>query len=97
MALSYTESAALMTDQAFRGRVKVSCLNYANYISNEGNEVPAHNVRLKWAANCLLNPDMVAMQVQPPTVIDPAVQAQGASISDTALQSAVEDVINKIM
>lgn len=50
MALSYSESANLMTDQSFRGRVKVACLTFANYISNEANDVPAHNVRLKWAS-----------------------------------------------
>jgi hypothetical protein len=95
--MTYTESAALMTDIAFRGRVKVSCLKYADSILVEATTVPAHNTRLRWAQNCFQQPDQVAAQVQPPTVMDAAVQSAGAEIDDAALQASVETVINKMM
>jgi hypothetical protein len=59
--------------------------------------VTAHNSRMRWAAQCFQAPDIVATQVQPPTVMDAAVQAAGAAIDDTALQSSVEATINKMM
>jgi hypothetical protein len=97
MALTYEESAALMTDQQFRGRIKVACLKYADSIMNEANTVPAHNTRLKWAQQCFQQPDMAAANVQPPVVMDPAVQVAGAEITDAALQGSVETVVNKMM
>jgi hypothetical protein len=97
MALTYDESAALMTDQAFRGRVKVACLKYADSIMNEPTTTPAHNTRLRWATQCDQNPDGVATQIQPPTVMDAAVQDAGATITDTALQGSVEAVVNKLL
>jgi hypothetical protein len=95
--MTYTESAALMTDMDFRNRVKVACLNFAEYISLEPANVPAHNARYRWATSCMLNPDQTAGQVQPPTVMDSAVQADGPTISDTALQGAVETTVNKLI
>lgn len=97
MALTYSQSAALMVDPDFRGRVKVSCLTFANSIQNELPSVPAHNARLRWANQCFQNADMTATQVQPPTVMDPAVQDTGSTISDTALQGAVETTVNKLI
>jgi hypothetical protein len=97
MALTYEESSALMTDGAFRGRVKVACLKFSDYILNEGASVPAHNARVRWANSTLQNPEQVAYQVQPPTVMDAAVQDAGSSITDAALQSAVEGVVNKLI
>jgi len=95
--MTYVESAALMTDLEFRGRVKVSCLRYADSIIGEPTGTPAHNTRLKWAQACLQNPDMMAVQVQPPTVMDAAVQADGPDITDEMLQASVEVTVNKIM
>lgn len=95
--MTYEESAALMTDIPFRGRVKVACLKYADSIVGEPTGTPAHNTRLKWAVNCLQQPDVVATQTQPPTVMDSAVQADGAAITDVALQGAVEITVNKMM
>jgi hypothetical protein len=95
--MTYDESAALMVDQEFRGRVKVACLKYADSIIGEPTGTAAHNTRLRWAANCLQNPDMVAAQTQPPTVMDAEVQADGPAITDTALQASVEVTINKMM
>lgn len=97
MALTYTESANLMTDQNFRGRVKVACLKFADTIQNEGPEVEAHNARLRWAQNCYQQPDIVAQNVQPPTVMDPAVQTAGSTIDDPGLQAAVEGVVKRMI
>lgn len=95
--MTYIESAALMTDPEFRGRIKVACLKYADSIIGEPTGTAAHNTRIKWAQNCFMSPDMTAAQTQPPTVMDPEVQADGAAITDIALQGAVETVVNKMM
>jgi hypothetical protein len=86
-----------MQDMAFRGRVKVACLKFADSILIEASSVPAHNSRYKWAQNAFMQPDLVAMQVQPPTVMDPAVQTAGAAVTDAALQGAVEAVVGKMI
>ena len=86
-----------MNDVEFRGRIKVACLKYADSIVGEPTGTPAHNTRLKWANQCMQNPDMTAMQVQPPTVMDAEVQADGPDITDEALQASVEVTINKMM
>lgn len=95
--MTYEESAELMTNPAFRGRVKVSCIKYADSILIEGDAVPAHNTRERWAMSVMQSPDMIAAQIQPPTVMDPAVQAAGAAIEDIALQGAVEAIVNKLL
>lgn len=95
--MTYEESAALMTDLDFRGRVKVAALKYADSIMGEPTDTPAHNTRLRWAAQCEQQPDMTAMQLQPPTVMDAAVQLAGAGIADAALQGSVEAVVNKML
>ena len=95
--MTYEESNALMSDFVFRGRVKVAALKYAGSIMIEADNTPAHNTRLRWANNTYMNPDPVAGQLQPPTVMDPAVQTAGAEIADDALQAAVEGVVNKMM
>jgi len=97
MALTYEESAALMNDQQFRGRVKVSALKYADSILNEANTVAAHNTRERWAIGAMQNPEYTATQLQPAVVMDVAVQTEGAAISDAALQGAVEGVVNKML
>jgi len=95
--LTYDESAALMNDDAFRGRVKVACLHFANYILDEASSVPAHNVRLRWAQRAFASPDGVASEVMAPVVMDGQVQADGGAITDDALQSSVETIVNKMM
>jgi hypothetical protein len=95
--MTYTESSALMQDIEFRGRVKVACLKFADSIMIEASNVPAHNSRYKWAQQTFQQPDLVAMQVQPPTVMDGAVQLAGAAITDAALQGAVETVVGKMI
>ena len=97
MALTYEESAALMNDTTFKGRVKVACLKFANYMLEEPGTTPAHGARSRWANSCILQPDATANVVTPPTVMDPAVQGSGSAIDDAALQSAVELVINSLI
>ena len=101
--MDYTQSAELMNNSIFRGRVKVCCLKFADSIMIEPATVPAHNSRMKWANNTYQQPDMIAAQTTPPVVIDPAVQAAtiepdgDSSIDDAALQSAVEVTVTKII
>jgi len=95
--MTYEESAALMNDFAFRGRIKVAALKYADSIMGEATTVPAHNTRERWAMNTMQNPEMVAAQLQPPVVMDAAVQDAGSAILDPALQGSVEAVVNKMM
>jgi hypothetical protein len=97
MPLDYSSTAALMNDETFRGRIKVSCLHFADYIFGEANTVPAHNTRLKWAQQTFQMPDAVAQQVAPVVVMDDAVQQDGADITDADLQSAVENAVNKMI
>ena len=97
MALTYEESAALMLDMEFRGRIKVACLKYADSIIGEATNIPAHNSRYKWAQSTMQSPDMAAASVQPPTVMDAQVQTDGAAITDSALQGSVEAVVNKML
>lgn len=104
MALTYQQSADLMNNPSFRGRAKVCCLKYADFIIGEPTSTPAHNTRLRWAQQTFSNPDGAALQVTPPTVMDPAVQGAGidaatgdSTLNDTGLQSAVEGVVNKML
>ena len=97
MALTYEASATLMQNAAFVSRIKVACVKYANFVLLEATSVPAHNTRVKWANQTLASPDQSAMQVAPTVVLDPAVQADGDAVTDTALQSATEGAINKML
>jgi hypothetical protein len=97
MALTYEQSSSLMNDAVFRGRVKVACLTYATYISGEAADVPAHATRIKWAQQTMANPEVATTQVTPTVVMDPAVQADGAAITDPNLQSATENAVNKMI
>jgi hypothetical protein len=103
MALTYAESATLMKDPAFVDRVKVASLKYADFIFIEATDVPAHNTRLRWAQQTMSNPDSNALQITPPVVMDGAVQSAGVDaaghslITDEALQTTVETVVNKLM
>jgi len=98
MALTYEETAALMKDETFRGRVGVACVNYARYITDEATSTPAHATRYRWAQTTLQQPDIAVNQIIPTVVTDSAVQeAGGAAITDAALQSAVETAVNKLL
>lgn len=103
MALTYEQSAALMEDATFRGRVKVGCITYARYITDEAPTTPAHSTRTKWAQRTLVAPEATVNEVTPTVVLDIAVQDAGidadgnALITDEALQGAVENSVNKLL
>ena len=94
MAMSFAESAALMNDQAFRARVKVAALVYAQYITLQ----PANSsARVRWAQQVSLQPDQMAITLTPPTVMNPNVQLAGAEITDENLQAALQAVADVMM
>ena len=95
--MTYEESSALMTDPVFRGRVKVAAVKFADSIMIESPSTVAHNARMRWASQTFMQPDMAALQLQAPTVMDAAVQAGGAAVTDAALQGAVEAAANKMI
>ncbi len=95
--MTYDESAALMIDLEFRGRIKVAVLKFADSIIGESTTVPAHNTRAKWAQAAMQQPDQTAMQIQPAVVMDSQVQTDGKDITDVALQGSVEATVNKMM
>lgn len=97
MALTYQESADLIADIQFRGRIKVSLLSFAKYVFGEAPDVPAHNTRYRYAQTIYGSPDGVALQLQPAVVMEDAVQQAGADITDTALQGVVESIIARVM
>lgn len=95
--MTYQESSDLIKDAVFRGRVMIASLKYAEYILNEAPSTPGHSSRYRWAQDTYKQPDFVAAQITPPTVMDGAVQSAGAAVTDAALQSAVEGVVNKML
>jgi len=97
MALSYDESATLMRDVSFVGRIKVACLHFATFILDEPSSTAAHNTRYRWAQNTLVDADAVATKVAPAVVMDPQVQTDGSSITDANLQSSVETAVQKML
>jgi hypothetical protein len=97
MALTYEQSAELMQDMTFRGRIKVACLKYADYIVGEAANTPAHSTRIRWAQQTFASPESSAGAIQPVVVMDAAVQQDGSAITDEALQSAVENAVNKML
>jgi hypothetical protein len=94
--MTYEESAQLMNDPTFRGRIKVSVLKYADSIVIEATPVVSHTSLVKWATRCFQMPDTIAQEIQPSVVMDPAVQTGGANVDDAALQGAVEAVVRKV-
>lgn len=97
MALSYSDSSALMNDTAFRGRIKVAMLKFASSIMAEAPATPAHNARYRWAQQAMSQPEQWATTLQPNVVMDPNVQSSGSTIDDATLQGAVEAVINEFI
>lgn len=95
--MTYLESAALMNDFDFRGRIKVAALKFADSIFIEPESTPAHNTRERWAMATFQNPEQAAMTLHPPVVMDAAVQTAGKDVADAALQGAVETVVAKML
>ncbi len=94
MALTYSQSAALMKDPTFIDRVKVAALKFANYIVNEATITPQHHARLNWAHGVFAGPDSAAQNIAASAVMDPQVQTDGSAVSDANLQTSVETVVN---
>lgn len=93
MPLTYEESAALMKDGDFQGRIKVAALKYADSLIGGA----SGGSKARWAQQTFTQPDFIAAQLQPPVVMDAAVQTAGGGIDDAGLQGAVETVVNKIL
>lgn len=93
--LTYEESAALMNDPVFQGRVKAACLSYAGTLL--AGPPPNNPVLFRWAANTYQNPAFAMTQVTPPAVMNVNVQTEGASISDPALLATVEYVVGGLL
>jgi len=96
MAMTKAESAALMKDQEFAGRVKVSALQYADNITIQPVPASSHTNLLRYAADTFQSPDSVTQKLVPVVVMDSAVQDAGPEITDAALQGAVEASVNKL-
>jgi uncharacterized membrane protein affecting hemolysin expression len=94
MALTYAQSAALMTDATFVPRVKVAVLSYAGSILAEAQTTVQHNARRRWALLANASPDQFSAQIAQPVVMDPQVQTDGSAITDANLQASVQAVIN---
>lgn len=97
MALNYDDANTLMNDNQFKGRVKVACLHFAQYIIGEDPATAAHNTRRKWAEQTYLTPQNSAETVTPGVVQESHVQADGKNVSDVDLQTDVETVVNKMI
>lgn len=96
--MTYEESAALINDQEFRGRVKVACLTYASKILRGGESgLAASQAANRWATVVFQAPDQTAQTVIGPAVMEPGVQSGGAQIDDGGLQFAVENAVNKTL
>ena len=90
--MDYEESAQLMTDIAFRGRIKVACMRYAQeLLSHEDVNLGL----LRWAQSVYASPDGAAGQIQPAVVMHDAVQEAGRDISDDNLQYAVNRTVSR--
>ena len=91
------QSADLMNDFEFRGRIKVNVLKYAKYIHGESPSTDGHSPRYRWAQAAYQNPEQVTLQVHPPLVMDDQVQVDGADIEDSNLYMAVQRTVNQFM
>lgn len=101
MAMTQEESAALMRNTDFHGRIQVCCVKYADSIKAANSNAIGHVGLERWADSVFLQPPLIATQLQPPVVMDPGVQTAGvdatgkALVDDVALQGAVEATVNK--
>jgi len=96
MALTDAQSAALMADTEFTGRVKVSAIRYADTLTIQAVPASSHIRLLAYAAETFQSPAAMAQKLVPLVVMDAAVQDAGAMITDEALQGAVESTVNKL-
>lgn len=94
MAMTFEESAALMNDADFRGRVKVAALQYATGIMLQSGNSKSRTV---WAQNTMQSPDMQAQVLTPNVVMNVNVQMAGADISDQDLAAATQVTADMMM
>jgi len=92
--MTLEESANLMNDLNFRGRVKVAALIYAQYLTLQPNNSSS---AANWIFATLRAPDIAAQTLTPSVVINPNVQNAGALVTDANLQAAVQQVANSLM
>jgi len=92
--MTFEESATLINDPTFRGRVKVAALVYAQYLSLQPNN---SSRRSDWIFNTLRAPDIATQTLTPSVVINPNVQQEGASVTDPNLQAAVQMAADTLM
>lgn len=95
MAMTYEESAALMQDPAFRGRVKAACVSYAGTLL--ATPPPNNPALFAWAAGTYDNPELATQRVVPPAVMNVNVQTEGPDITDPALLATVEYVVGGLL
>jgi hypothetical protein len=95
--MTYDESALLMTNLEFRGRVKVSALKYAGSIMIRPTSTAAHNTRIRWAQIVTSNRTWSPTSCNRPSSWTRPFKADSADITDVALQTAVEGVVNQMM
>lgn len=93
--LTYEESAALMSDPVFRGRVKAAVVSYAGTLL--ATPPPNNPPLFMWARNTYNNPELATQLVVPPSVMNVNVQTEGPDISDPALLATVEYVVGGLL
>lgn len=96
MALTQDESATLMNDFTFRGRVKVCIITYAQYL-REQTASPLRGSQATWCAQAQGQPDAMAAQLTPLVVLNPNVQAAGGAVTDIDLQAATQAVVDEMV
>jgi hypothetical protein len=89
MALTLSDSAALINDPTFRGRVKVAAVNYAQYLQLQPSLSASKS---RWIQNTMTQPDQAAQQLTPGVVLNPSVQNAGAAVTDADLKAATQVV-----
>jgi hypothetical protein len=107
MALDYKQSSELRINPIFMGRIGTAALRWSSSIlSNSSLDISTGTARrkIKFAEDVYANPVIQAQKLQPGVVQDPAVQSEDidpnngdSTITDPALQSAVEATIDKII
>lgn len=92
--MTLEESAVLMTDPAFRNRVKTAALQYATGIMGQ-----AYNSRSRamWAQATMQSPDVTAATLTPNVVMNVNVQTLGPTIPDPDLIAAVQVTADMMM
>ncbi len=106
MPLDYKQSATLRTNLIFQGRIASAAMKWSDSImANNAVDVtqPVKRQEINYAEEVFAQPNQKAQQLQPIVVQDGAVQsadltADGDStITDAALQGAVEASIHKVL